>query len=132
MAFNGYMEIDDKKYRMLKWGLNINQQTDQTGRPVANPAGGLITVVLESTGETDLFEWVSSPDMTKSGKITFQRRDNTSSLKTFEFKDAYCINYDEDFSDTGGQPMITSVTISAKELVCSAVKLKKSWNKASV
>ncbi len=132
MAFNGYIEIDSKQFRMLQWNLHINQQTDQTGRPVSNPQGGLITITLESTGDLDFLEWVTSPDMVKSGRITFQRRDNTSSLKTFEFKNAYCINYDEDYLDEGSQPMTFSITISANELKCGSVKLSKSWNKAAV
>ncbi len=132
MAFNGYLEIDDKQYRMLQWNLHINQQMDANGRPAANPEGGLITVTVESTGEYDFFEWVASPDLAKSGKITFQRRDNTSSLKTFEFKNAYCVDYNEDFCSDGNNPMILRIMISAKEVKCGSAKLSKNWDKGVV
>ncbi len=132
MAFNGYLEIDDKQYRMLNWNLHITQQMDINGRPTANPEGGLITVTVESTGEYDFFEWVASPDMAKSGKITFQRRDNTSSLKTFEFKNAYCVDYNEDYSSEGANPMILRIVLSANELKCGSANLIKHWDKRVV
>ncbi len=131
MAFNGYLEIDDKQYRMLNWKINISQRTDRNGRPAANPEGGKILVTIESTGETDFFEWVASPDMAKSGKITFQRRDNTSSLKTFEFKNAYCIDYCEEYSADGSSPMRLRIVISSLEIKCGSAKLSKSWDKVS-
>ncbi len=131
MAFNGHLEFDDKQYRLLKWNLRINQQTDRSGRPVSNPEGGRITALVESTSEIDFFEWIASPDMVKSGKISFQRRDNTSSLKTFEFKDAYCIDYSEDFDSEGTSPMKIKVTLSAKKIKCGNCSLTKNWNKKS-
>ncbi len=131
MAFNGHLEFDDKQYRLLQWNIRINQQTDRTGRPVSNPEGGKITAILESTSDTEFFDWVSSPDMLKSGKITFQRRDNTSSLKTFEFKDAYCIDYSEDFDSEGSSPMKIKITLSAQNIKCGSSSLTKNWYKKS-
>jgi hypothetical protein len=132
MAFHGVLEIDNKQYKMLQWNLHISQRTDQNGRPMANPEGGKITVTLESTGDNDFFEWVVSPDMSKNGRIVFQRRDNTSSLKTFEFKNAYCIDYFEDFIAEGSSPMKLRITISALELKSGSAQLAKNWDKAKI
>lgn len=131
MAFNGILEIDNKQYRMLQWSLHVNQSIDRNGRPMANPAGGLLNITLESTGENDFFEWVVSPEMMKSGSIKFQRRDNTSSLKSFEFRNAYCTDYFEDFVSGGTSPMKLRITISAMEIQSGSTTMAKNREKAT-
>ncbi|MCG8688067.1 MAG: hypothetical protein MI892_24545 [Desulfobacterales bacterium] len=129
MSFNGILEIENEKYRVINWNVNIKQQVDHTGRPNANPGGGLIRITVESSDSSDLMEWAVSPDMTKNGRIVFQRRDNSSSLRTFDFREAYCVEYNESFSSEGTNPMLIIITLSSQSLKSGSAELSKNWNK---
>ncbi|MBN2484901.1 MAG: hypothetical protein JXB34_02900 [Bacteroidales bacterium] len=129
MAFHATLEIDNKTYDMLNWNMQVSQHIDSTGRPIANPEGGLITVTLKSTESNELFEWATSADMTKSGRMVFQRYDNDGSLKTYVFKNAYCIDFFEEFSSEGTTPMTIKITISAMELKNGNAGIEKNWDK---
>ncbi len=131
MAFNGKLVIDDKEYTLLNWNIRVSQTVDETGRPIANPQGGLLSLTINSVGNHDFFEWATSPDMTKSGEIKFQRTDNTASLKTYEFKNAYCIDFYEEFDSVGAAPMTMNLIISSEELKSGSAPFKKYWNKKS-
>lgn len=129
MSFNGILEIDNKRHRILNWNIRITQKVDETGRPNANPSGGFITISIESTENNDFLDWAVNPDMTKSGTILFQRRDNDTSLLRYEFTDGYCIDFDEDFNAQGNNPMILKIVISAQTVKSGMAELTKNWNK---
>jgi hypothetical protein len=129
MSFNGILEVDNKKHRVLNFNIRISQRVDETGRPNSNPAGGMFVITLESTENSDFLDWAISPDMTKSGKIVFQRRDNDTSLRSYEFKEAYCIDFVEDFSAESSTSMKFRIVISAKSVKSGIAELTKNWDK---
>ena len=88
MSFIAKITIDGEELNVLHCGFRFTQVTDATGKPTSVPQGGNINLVLESNGSTNLFDWMISPTQTKSGVITFYRRDSMSKLKTVEFGDA--------------------------------------------
>ncbi|MBL3656761.1 type VI secretion system tube protein TssD, partial [Fulvivirga sediminis] len=90
MSFLAKLTLDDEEFNILECDFGLKQSTDETGRPSAKPRGGLVQLVIESNVKIDFFEWISSGTATKSGEITFFRRDNVSSLKKLAFKEAYC------------------------------------------
>lgn len=130
MSFNGIAVIDTIEYRILSWDIHIGQQMDQSGRPSANPSGGLIRLTLESTGETDLIDWAISPSMTKCGKIIFEDRTKKTGLKTYEFIDGYCVDFREEFHAEGSSPMEIRIAISAKSLKIGVTEMSKNWGKS--
>ncbi|WP_452223839.1 type VI secretion system tube protein TssD, partial [Lacinutrix chionoecetis] len=95
---------------------------DNSGRPSQKPRGGQITILIESTNKTDFLEWMISSNMTKNGSVIFYKRDNMSSLKTVKFKDAYCLDYVEDFDAVSSQPLKTRIVISAQEISVKGTK----------
>jgi len=116
MSFLAKLSIDGEDFNILECDFAINQNSDETGRPSAKPKGGQITVLIESNIKIDFFEWASSGSATKSGEIVFYRRDNISSLKKLEFKEAYCLEYRERFNSVDSQPLQILLKLSAKEL----------------
>jgi hypothetical protein len=117
MAFLAKLIIDDSdEMNVLNCSYRFTQGTDATGKPTSIPQGGYITIVVESTKSTDLFDWMIHPTGLKNGMVTFYRRDTHSKLKTLEFLDAYCIDYHEDFDHKGEHPMQISFTVSAKKI----------------
>lgn len=116
MSFKASLFIEDQELRVLDCEYSISQNTDHKGKPSARPQGGIVSVVVESTSDTFLFDWAASESQIKSGSITFYRRDTMSKMKELRFTDAYCVDYTEHFSATGEYPMDIELMLSAKEL----------------
>lgn len=127
MSFIAKLNIDGEEMNVLHCGFRFTQGTDATGKPVAIPRGGTIQLTVESNAGTDLFDWMVSPTQTKSGHITFFRRDNMSKLKTLEFSDAHCIDYYETFDHVGDNPMQIQLAISAHEVKLNDSEFKNNW-----
>lgn len=127
MSFIAKLNLDDGEMNVLHCGYRFTQVTDRTGKPSAIPQGGAICLVVESDGSNDLFDWMISATQTKSGIITFFRRDTMSKLKTLEFTDAHCVDYYETFNHLGDNPMQIELTISAREIKLNDSEFKNNW-----
>jgi hypothetical protein len=128
MAFLAKLTIDDgDEMNVLNCSYRFTQSTDATGKPTSIPHGGYVTLVVETTKNTDLFDWMINPTGTKNGIVTFFRREMESKLKTLEFTDAYCIDYQEDFDHKGEHPMQVSFTVSAKTIKVNDSQFKNNW-----
>lgn len=111
MSFKVRMNLDGKQYNVLSVKYGLSQETDATGRPSSIVRGGKITVSVESTGDSALFEKVSSNYDRVDGEIVFLKRDTDAALKTLKFSEAYVVSYEETFSGGG----LTSGVASAAE-----------------
>jgi len=127
MSFIAKLTIDGEDSNVLYCNFRFTQVTDATGRPSSKPQGGSIALTVESTGKADLFDWMISPTQTKSGIITFYRRDTMSKLKTLNFSDAHCVDYQEEYRHDGQFPMQVTVLLSAKELKLNDSSFKNNW-----
>lgn len=127
MSFIAKLKIDGEEMNVLHCGYRFSQGTDATGKPTAIPRGGGISLTLESTSGTELFDWMIHPTQTKSGTITFFRRDNMSKLKNLEFVDAHCVDYFETFDHVGETPMQIQLSISAREIKLNDSEFKNNW-----
>src|SRR5215211_8791215 len=103
------LNVLDVHYSML-------QETDATGRPSSITRGGKITLTVESTNKTDLFEWMCNNFERKDGSIVFVKRDSDATLKELTFKEAYLVDYRENFDSTGDNPITETFTLSAKQI----------------
>lgn len=129
MSFIAKLRLDGEEINVLHCGFRFTQMTDTTGKPTAKPQGGTVSLLVESSGSTDLFDWMISPTQLKNGTITFYRRDTMSKLKTLEFTDAICTDYYETFDHAGEMPMQIQFTISAYELKLNDSSFTNNWPK---
>lgn len=127
MSFIAKLKIDGEEMNVLHCGFRFTQTTDATGRPSSVTKGGIISILVESTGTTNLFDWMISPTQTKSGSITFFRRDAMAKLKTLEFSEAYCVDYYETFDHQGDMPMQIQLAMTARELKLNDSEFKNNW-----
>jgi hypothetical protein len=127
MSFIAKLHLDGEEVNVLHCGFRLTQMTDATGKHTAVPQGGSINLLLESTSSSDLFDWMVNPTQTKSGDITFYRRDTLSKLKTLEFTDAHCVDYYETFDHVGDNPLQIQLTLSARELKLNDSEFKNNW-----
>ena len=127
MSFLAKLEIDGEVLNVLEFQCTLSQDTDKSGKPSADPVGGKVRVVVESTKSTMLFDWMTSNTQTKNGKLTFYRRDAISKMRDLEFKEGYCIHYDELFIAYNTMSMRIEVVISAKEINMNGSQFTRNW-----
>ncbi len=127
MSFKAKFTVSGKEFRVLDASFDLHQIVDKTGRVSSETRGGKINVVVESTQETDLFEWMCNSYETKDGSLVFMKRDSDATLKELKFKEAYMINYTETFSSTNDLPMFISFSLSAKEIELGNGKFSNNW-----
>jgi hypothetical protein len=127
MSFRAILKVDGEDSKVLHCSYAFSQVTDATGKPTAIPQGGMITLKLESNGQTNFYDWMISPTQVKSGDITFYRRDEMSKLKTLEFTDAHCVGYQETFDHLGEHPMQIEIKLSSRELKLNDSSFRNNW-----
>ena len=116
MSFKAKLEVAGKTYNILNVNYALAQETDPTGRPSSQTRGGRIEVTVESTGESDIFEWMTNSFERKDGKVIFVKRDSNATLKDLSFSDGYVVKYKENFDASGTNPLTETFTISARSI----------------
>ncbi len=116
MSFKAKLNVGGTEMNVLSCAYDLTQEVDATGRPSSVTRGGRIKLTVESTGETDLFEWMCNNFERKDGTITFYKRDTDSKSKELAFTEGYLVKYEEKFNAVDNMPMAESFVISAREL----------------
>jgi len=127
MSFKAKLKVAGKELNVLDCSYSLNQETDPTGRPSSVTRGGRINLKVESTGETDLFEWICNSFQTKDGSVVYLKRDSDATMKELKFKEGYLVDFEERFDAANDNPMITDFTISAKEITLGNGTHKNEW-----
>ncbi|WP_144283264.1 type VI secretion system tube protein TssD [Chryseobacterium echinoideorum] len=127
MSFKSILKVSGKSYNVLSINYGLFQETDATGRPSTITRGGKIDITVESTGETDLFEWMTNSFERKDGSVVFYKRDTEATLKELKFSEAYLVKHKEKFDASGDNPLTETFTISARELEMGTGKYINEW-----
>lgn len=127
MSFKSILKVAGKNYNVLSINYGLFQETDATGRPSTITRGGKIDITVESTGETDLFEWMTNSFERKDGSVVFYKRDTEATLKELKFSEAYLVKHKEKFDASGDNPLTETFTISARELEMGTGKYINEW-----
>jgi hypothetical protein len=127
MSFKSILKVAGKNYNVLSINYGLFQETDATGRPSTITRGGKIDITVESTGETDLFEWMTNSFERKDGSVVFYKRDTEATLKELKFSEAYLVKHKEKFDATGDNPLTETFTISAREIEMGTGKYINEW-----
>ena len=129
MAFKGFLEIDNTKYRILHASFSLGQNTDYTtGKPTSDVMGGQINVEVESTKDTNLFKLMINPHKKVDGKIDFSKADEESPMKTLKFSDGFVTGYSESMDARSSSPMTISLVISARKLDLGEAAHENKWH----
>jgi hypothetical protein len=107
----------------------LKQETDATGRPSSITRGGKINLIVESTGDTTFFEWMTNNFERKDGTITFVKRDSDATMKQLKFTEAYVVDYKENFDATGDNPVTEAFTLSARVISVGSGTHTNEWVK---
>jgi Hemolysin coregulated protein Hcp (TssD) len=127
MSFSTSFLVGGKVYNVLQVSYELAQEMDASGRPSSVTRGGKIKVEVESTGGTELFEWMCNNFERKDGSVKFIKRDSNATLKELKFTEAYMVDYKENFNHTGSNPLTETFVISAHEIELGGGKHSNSW-----
>ena len=116
MSFKAILKVGGNEYNVLNCAYELNQETDATGRPSSVTRGGKINLVVESTADTSLSDWMFNNFERRDGSIVFLKRDTEATSKELKFTEAYMVSYREAFDSTGDNPMAEAFVISAKSI----------------
>lgn len=117
--FTAKLKIEGKEFSVLKCFYHMDRDTDQSGRPATDVRGGTVMIQIESSSETMFWDWMINPYAQKDGEVEFMKRNDPTPAKVLKFKEAYIVQYGENFDVVGGtrdQPMIENITVSARVL----------------
>ena len=127
MSFKAKLKMSGKEMNILECNYELHQETDLTGRPSSVTRGGQISLTVESTEDTDLFEWMCNSFERKDGSIVFIKVDSEATLKELKFKEGYLVSFEEIFTNTTSEPFKIIFTISAKEIMMGNGTHKNEW-----
>lgn len=127
MSFLSTLHIDGEEYNVLEFNIDFKQEKDTTGKPIGDAKGGAIKLIIEASQNSTFLSWMLNSNLTKDGKIIFYRRDALSKMKELDFKKAFCINYQEQFTSTTDIPMKITLELIAKELTFGDAKFSNNW-----
>ena len=129
MSFKAKLNVGGQDVNVLSCNYALKQETDATGRPSSITRGGKINLVVESTGDTTFFEWMTNNFERKDGTITFIKRDSDATMKQLKFTEAYVVDYKENFDATGDNPVTESFTLSARVISVGSGTHTNEWVK---
>jgi hypothetical protein len=127
MSFKAKFKAGSIEQNVLSCSYSLYQEVDPTGRPSSISRGGQITIEVEGTNSTELFEWMCNSFERKDGSVIFIKRDSDATLKELKFKEGYLINFSESFSSTSSNPLNIVFTISAKEIEMGSGSHVNEW-----
>jgi hypothetical protein len=127
MSFKVKLKVAGKEINVLSCNYALKQETDPTGRPSSITRGGKLTLTVESTGDTSNFEWMTNNFERKDGSIVFIKRDTDATLKELKFKEAYMVEYRENFDGSNDAPVTETFTLSAKSIELGSGQHVNEW-----
>lgn len=122
------IEIDGYKEReVLKVNYEFDQATDVEGQMAGIPRGGKIVVRVKAhnDGTPDLLAWMVEKNLPKNGVITFLETKTGKVMKTIEFTNGYCVNFEEKWADKQGH--FEEITITCKEINFGGIVFENEW-----
>ena len=122
------LEIDGYKEReVLMVTYAFDQATDVEGQMAGIPRGGKITVRVKALndGTPDLLAWMVERNLPKNGTITFQETKTGKVMKTIQFTNGYCINFNEHWEDKLGH--FEEIEIPCQKIEFGSVAYENDW-----
>ena len=118
-------ETEDEGIPLLTCDYSFSQEVDQRGLAKSQVTGGIINFSFISIEDEEIMWWMVSPNVDKSGKISFSGSEDEKVFKTLEFTGARCIYYRESFARD--IEMIQEISISAREISLSRATHTNTW-----
>ncbi len=131
MSFKTRLTLGGKEFDVVNCKFSLHRDVDSKGRPASSVYGGTIHLEVESTEDTSVIEsMINNQYKAISGKITFKKGDEDSTMKELKFEDAYIIQYNEGISVADNTPMTLGFVLSSRVLEIQNARLENDWPRA--
>ncbi|GAA0723837.1 hypothetical protein GCM10009430_27700 [Aquimarina litoralis] len=127
MSFTAKLLFDDKEINILDFSYTFRQESDYNGNPSSKPQFAGLSVIIESTKDAELLEWMINPMLTKQLKIQIAPRAMNGRGRTLEFIDACCVNYAEQFTSDSENPMTINLNITSAGMKEGTAEFSEYW-----
>ncbi|WP_299242229.1 type VI secretion system tube protein TssD [uncultured Aquimarina sp.] len=127
MSFTSKLLFDDKEINILDFSYTFRQESDYNGKPSSKPQFAGLSVVIESTKDSDLLEWMINPLLAKQLQIRIEPRALNGKGRTLNFIDAHCVDYAELFNNESAHPMTLSLSITSAGVQEGATEFSEYW-----
>ncbi|WP_146052856.1 type VI secretion system tube protein TssD [Aquimarina sp. I32.4] len=105
--------IDGKEINVLWFALSFSQGTDRSGRPSQIPIFNGLRLVIETRKDLNLAEWAFASKQTKQIALHIYPVVMGGKTRKVYFLDANLVNWKNNFSSTGSNPMTETLEITA-------------------
>ncbi len=122
-------KVAGKEFNILNVTYSLFQETDATGRLSTITRGGKIDIIVEGTGSTELFEWMTNSFERKDGSVVYVKRDSNATLKELKYTEGYLIKHKENFDSTR-ESVNRIFTISARKIEIASGAYENAWDNA--
>ena len=118
-------DYKDREVQMVTY--EFDQATDVEGQMAGIPRGGKIQVRVKALndGTPDLLAWMTERNLGKNGKIEFLETKTGKAMKTIEFTNGYCVEFEEKWEDKMGH--FEEITITCKKIEFGNVVYENDW-----
>lgn len=122
IEIDGYLK---REVQMVTY--EFDQATDTEGQMSGIARGGKITVRVKALndGNPDLCAWMVDRFLKKNGKITFNETKTGKLMKTIEFENGYCVDYEERWADKEGH--YEQIVITCQKIKFGSVEYENEW-----
>ena len=127
-SFKATLTVNSKDFDVISCVYSFGQATDEKGRPASDVKGGNISLQIVATDDDTMIEWMVDPYKKQDGSIAFKKIDQDSTLKTVQFKDAYCVGFSESFNANSAAAMTATLNLSAGSITIGNATLDNKWS----
>ena len=126
-SFKGTLKVNGKEFEVISLDYSFNQKTDEKGRPASDVRKGLITISIVGSDDDSLLGWMIDPYKKTNGSVTLEKIDQASTLKELKFEDGYCVAFDEKFGSNDNEPLMITLSISARKVTVGNATHEDKW-----
>lgn len=116
MSVKAKIIIDEKEINVLSFSFGFNQKADTNGRPTQKPVFLGLNLIIETRKDLNLADWAFAPNQTKQIELHIYPVILGGKTRKLYFYDCHLVNWENDFSSTGSNPMSETLKITAAGL----------------
>ena len=122
------LKVDGYKDReVMMVTYEFDKATDIEGQMSGIARGGKIRIRVKALndGTPDLLDWMTQRNLPKNGSIEFLETKTGKAMKTIQFVNGYCVDFEENWTDKQGH--FEEIVITCKEISIGSVKFENEW-----
>lgn len=105
--------IDGKEINVLWYAFSFSQGADRSGRPSQRPIFNGIRLIIETRKDINFADWAFAPNQAKQIELHIYPVILGGKTRKIYFFDAHLVNWKNNFSSTGSNPMTETLEITA-------------------